>query len=71
VETGVLGGQWRGTPSAQTWHSEWQVLYADLEARVDLQQLRRLQQLDEQASQHGQRVLYVPTFYAWGQVRAC
>ena len=75
VETGVLGGQWSGPPSIEEWESEWQVLEADLKqtsgalleeaADVDLVELKRL---DFEAWQRGQRVLYVPTFYALGRV---
>ena len=30
IETGLLGGQWSGSPDWETWQSEWSVLEADL-----------------------------------------
>ncbi|HEX7975825.1 MAG TPA: methyltransferase domain-containing protein [Anaerolineales bacterium] len=68
VETGVLGGQWRGAASRQDWEAEWSVLRADLQPHVPPAQLDRLQGLDELAWKNGERVLFVPTFYAWGKV---
>jgi SAM-dependent methyltransferase len=67
VETGLLGGQWRGSPSPQAWQSEWQVMHADLDGYVDPEILARLEDTDRQASRRGTRVLFVPTFYAWGR----
>jgi ubiquinone/menaquinone biosynthesis C-methylase UbiE len=75
VEMGVLGGQWTGAPSREEWETEWTVLIDDLnqtsggwqtpEARKKLHQLKAL---DAAAWQRGERVLFVPTFYAWGRV---
>lgn len=64
---GVVGGEWQ-LPLAETERqSEWQVLLSDLGEphQVELQALRRL---DDAAWERGERVLYVPTFYAWGCV---
>jgi SAM-dependent methyltransferase len=68
VETGLLGGQWRSAPSLEEWQSEWRVMHADLDDHVDTDRLLHLKELDRQASLSGSRVLYVPTFYAWGKV---
>lgn len=68
VESGVLGGQWRNTHSPGEWQLEWQVIHSDLDAKVDEDRLNQLKKIDQQASQNGERVLYVPTFYAWGRV---
>jgi SAM-dependent methyltransferase len=74
VESGVIGGQWSGSPTNEDWESEWQVLEADLKAApealrseasgVNLEQLKRF---DLETRQRGERVLYVPTFYALGR----
>lgn len=74
IETGVLGGQWTGRPSREERRSEWATIQADLEftsqlrreADLSIQQLRRL---EETAWSSGERILFVPTFYAWGRVR--
>ena len=68
VESGVLGGQWSGQPEQGAWESEWAMLRSDLAGSVPTAQLDSLQAQDQRAWQHGERVLYVPTFYAWGKV---
>jgi SAM-dependent methyltransferase len=67
IETGVLGGQWQGLPSKETLQSEWATFESDLAGTVPAQHLRELRQVDEKAWQNGQRVLFVPTFYAAGR----
>ena len=69
VETGILGGQWRDQYSPESWLSEWQVIHADLDTSIDPVALERLRVIDQQASQNGERVLFVPTFYSWGRVK--
>lgn len=68
VESGVLGGQWSGWPSQDSWESEWAMLRADLADSLTPGQFESLQKMDKRAWQRGERVLYVPTFYAWGLV---
>ncbi len=68
VETGVLGGQWRGPISAAERNLEWDVLKDDLRDIVSDEVLETLYQVDEAASARGERILYVPTFYALGRV---
>jgi len=72
IESGVLGGQWTGAPADSDWQMEWQVLRADLEQLPGVLPRREadiaaLQEIDRRAWQSGERVLYVPTFYAWGR----
>ena len=68
VETGLLGGQWGTPPSAEARASEWAVLQSDLRGAVSSEVLQRLRAQDEAAWQRGERILFVPTFYAWGRV---
>ncbi len=68
VETGLLGGQWGPPPSAEARASEWAILQSDLQGTVSPEALQRLRAQDEAAWQRGDRVLFVPTFYAWGRV---
>ena len=75
IEWGVLGGSWSDPPEEQDWEMEWQVLRADLEQMPTLPpdetaRLDALQELDRHAWGRRERVLFVPTFYAWGRVRA-
>jgi len=67
VEVGVLGAQWRGPLLPAEQESEWAVIRSDLDDILPASQLRRLRQLDALTWQSGERVLYVPTFYAWGR----
>ena len=69
VETGALGGQWSGRPDWEARESEWAILEADLrKTRQDGESWQVLKTLDKSAYQRGERVLFVPTFYAWGRV---
>jgi SAM-dependent methyltransferase len=47
---------------------EWEVLEADLAGLVPAQEIRRMKLMDEQAWERGERVLHVPTYFAWGIV---
>jgi SAM-dependent methyltransferase len=66
IETGILGGQWLGPPSTAAWKSEWETLESDLAGLVAPKRLEQLKALDSAAYQSGERVLFVPTFYAVG-----
>jgi SAM-dependent methyltransferase len=68
VQTGVLGGQWNVPASPETWEAEWRVLETDLQGLVARETLNRLRRIDQAAWQHGERILFVPTFYAVGKV---
>lgn len=67
VETGVLGGQWSGSPHLEELASEWAVIRSDLSRTLSEEQLDGLQEMDAHAWGSGTRVLFVPTFYAWGR----
>lgn len=68
IEAGVIGGQWQTPQSPEYIDHEWQVLRRDLGDRLSQGELDRLEQIDRQAWARGERVLFVPTFYACGQV---
>lgn len=68
VENGVLGGQWRQAPTFADWELEWQFLEYDLENLIPKDELENWKQRDREVSQRGERLLFVPTFYAWGIV---
>ncbi len=69
VVTGVLGGQWQHPFDPDEWESEWQVLQNDLAQFTDVQEtLKKQKAQDRSAWVKGERILYVPTFYAWGRV---
>jgi ubiquinone/menaquinone biosynthesis C-methylase UbiE len=47
---------------------EWEVFEADLEGMVPVEDIHRMIILDEQAWARGERILQVPTYFAWGVV---
>jgi SAM-dependent methyltransferase len=68
IRVGVLGGEWQTSTTAETLESEWQTLVHDLESILPSNELEKLQRIDRRSWQEGQRLLFVPTFYAGGQV---
>lgn len=69
IETGVIGGQWHSVPSQEEWDAEWRVMEYDLAGYSgEVIDASRLKALDWSAWQSGERVLFVPTFYALGFV---
>jgi ubiquinone/menaquinone biosynthesis C-methylase UbiE len=68
IECGVLGAQWVTSPSASEIEIEWQVVESDLKNMLTPQELDVYRQLERDAWQQGRRILFVPTFYAFGRV---
>ena len=68
IETGVIGGEWKRNLLAVDKDLENQVLMEDLAGQVSLQEIQKMISLDQLARENGERVLFVPTFYAWGIV---
>jgi SAM-dependent methyltransferase len=68
IETGVLGGQWHDPLPPAEWENEWAVIESDLAGAASSLDLPHLKKLDRQAYARHARVLFVPTFYAWGRV---
>lgn len=69
VVAGVLGGEWREELPAERFKNEWDTIERDLEGMISTEELSRYRTFDREASSHGERILYVPTFYAYGRVR--
>jgi SAM-dependent methyltransferase len=67
VRYGILGAESPAAFSTVDWELEWATLRADLNGVLSSAQLDEYQRLDRRAWQHGERVLFVPTFYAWGR----
>lgn len=68
VHCGVLGGEWQSGLENEDQKLEWQVLIEDLGDSVPASRLQDLEILDQQARKRGERILFVPTFFAWGIV---
>jgi SAM-dependent methyltransferase len=67
VESGLMGGEWRQPDSLDNFISEWTMIEADLRDIVSTTTLQELRQIDLTAQQKGERILFVPTFYAHGR----
>ena len=68
VETGILRPGEKILQTTAEREMEWEVLEADLAGLVPVQEVSRLKLLDLQAWERGERVLSVPTHFAWGRV---
>lgn len=70
VQSGVLGGQWQH-PTQENGDLEWAVLVKDFEELPippTPEEASALRSIDRKARRNGERLLYVPTFYAAGIV---
>jgi len=68
VETGAIESQRNDAPTPAEWEMEWTVLENDLAGTVPAKEIQRLKKLDEDAWARGERILHVPTYFAWGRV---
>jgi SAM-dependent methyltransferase len=66
IEAGRLRFDSEHAPVPGEREMEWQVLEADLAGSVPPHDLQRLKLIDERAWENGERVLYVPTYWAFG-----
>jgi SAM-dependent methyltransferase len=69
VEAGVVGGEWRAGAAVGEPSLEWETLRRDLELTVPSVDLDALEAFDRESWDRGERVLFVPTFFAIGRVR--
>jgi SAM-dependent methyltransferase len=67
VETGTIQ-EAESELSIEDWEAEWAVIESDLAGFIPSEDIQRMKQLDQQARAQGERVLHVPTYFAWGRV---
>lgn len=67
VEVGILGAQWDSEFDPTGDPTEWIMIKADLQDQINNNKLTEYQNLDRQSRQSGERILFIPTFYALGQ----
>ena len=65
-ETGTIQSA-RKDPTAEEREMEWAVIEADLADSVPDVEIQKMKLIDKQAWANGERVLHVPTYFAWGQ----
>lgn len=68
VTAGVLGGEWSDGLLAESFKDEWETIERDLGEMMTPDELARYREFDREASSRGERILFVPTFYAYGWV---
>ena len=68
VETGAIQSRGNEAPGPDEWENEWAALESDLTGIIPSQEIQQMKRLDKQAWERGERVLDVPTYFAWGQV---
>jgi ubiquinone/menaquinone biosynthesis C-methylase UbiE len=72
IEVGVIGAQWTGEIHQEEFASEWAIIQSDLSALNNksevLETSDELRKIDLAAWALGERIIFVPTFYAWGKV---
>jgi SAM-dependent methyltransferase len=68
VETGAIESQGQDAPTSAAWEMEWAVLENDLADSVSVDEIQRLKKRDKKAWARGERILHIPTYFAWGQV---
>ena len=68
VHCGVYDGRWEKTLSREDIESEWLMLEDDLKSILSNAELNELKKHEQKAIKKGSRLIYVPTFYAWGRI---
>ncbi len=68
IETGVIRQPAEGTLTPEEWESEWKTLEDDLHGAFAPAEMERMRELNRAAVRRGERILHVPTYFAWGQV---
>jgi len=68
IETGTLDAAEDHQSTPEERRLEWDVLESDLSGLIPAGEIRRLKLLDEQAWAQGQRILHVPTYFAFGRM---
>ena len=68
IQAGLISGHWNAAFNPADWQQEWEILEADLGHIIPDAELSKLKEIDHAAWQSGERILFIPTFYAWGQV---
>jgi SAM-dependent methyltransferase len=68
IHSGIISAEWDRDFDQSEFNLEWSVIKKDLEGRVPSDDLERYYQIDLGASRQGNRVMFVPIFYAFGQV---
>ena len=67
IETGPIQNV-GSEASLDDWELEWAVIESDLAGSVPGEDILKMKLFDKAARERGERVLHVPTYFAWGRV---
>jgi len=67
IETGSIQSV-RNDPAVEEQEVEWAVIETDLADSVSEAEIQKMKLIDERAWANGNRILHVPTYFAWGQI---
>jgi ubiquinone/menaquinone biosynthesis C-methylase UbiE len=65
IETGTIRNEGLDS-SPDEWEIEWAVIESDLAGFVPSDDIHKMKKLDQQARARRERLLHVPTYFAWG-----
>lgn len=68
ITVGILGAQWNMGQSHKVDEQEWMMIQMDLSGKLTHEILENYQQEEIMAKKKGERILFIPTFYAAGIV---
>lgn len=68
ITIGILGGQWEQETLRNIDEIEWMMIQSDLATLLPQDSIDHFYQAEIQARQAGERILFIPTFYAAGKL---
>ncbi|HEY9077421.1 MAG TPA: class I SAM-dependent methyltransferase [Anaerolineaceae bacterium] len=68
IEAGILAAQWQIPGNQDAHEQEWAITALDIQAYLSPDELEEFRLKDKAAWTQGKRILYIPTFYAVGQM---
>lgn len=68
ITAGILGAQWDMSQNQNIDKNEWMMIQSDLSDDLTLEALEGYRQAEARAREEGERILFIPTFYAAGMV---
>jgi ubiquinone/menaquinone biosynthesis C-methylase UbiE len=68
IHCGVYDGRWEKNLRREDLESEWMMLEEDLRSILSTAELKELKKHEKKAVARGSRLIFVPTFYAWGRI---
>lgn len=67
IHWGIIGAHQASQPITSDGQLEWETLSRDLSPHISQDEINRYREIDQASRNQGKRILYIPTFYAYGQ----